>query len=169
MARTRGRSSRLSKSWTNMTVADRVTIGTTQTVIGSVTIAEGAGQANTLLRSRGGLMVWGEPDASTDSDVCALGLIVVHSNALAVGGTSVPGPLNDQGADWLWHRYVPLDAGIATGVVGDNILAIERFELDSKAMRRVPEDSSVVLIGEVSVGDFAAVFVSGGVRFLLGH
>ncbi len=168
MARTRGRAPRLRKSWSNMLPADRVAVTTVQGVIGSVSVPEGAIASPTLLRSRGNLLVWAEPDAASDSDVFAFGLIVVHTNALAVGTTSLPGPIADTGADWLWYQFVPLDAGAATGVTGDSLLLSSWIDLDSKAMRRVPEDHAVVLMGEALTGDFSAGLVSGGVRFLFG-
>jgi len=166
--RSRGRSGGLSKSWSNMTIADNVPLSTTQAVIGSVTIAEGSIIQATLLRSRGMLSVFGTPDAAADSTVVALGLTVVSANALAVGGTSVPGPIADQGADWLWHQYVPLDSISATSALLNNLGAYVRIEVDSKAMRRVPEDAAVALIGELNTAEFTSVEISGGIRFLFG-
>ena len=169
MARARGRSTQLRKSWSNMTPATAVAIGATQAVIGSVSIAESSLVAPTLLRSRGNLLVNAVPDAATDSDTIGLGLIVVHTNALAAGGASLPGPIADQGADWLWHMYVPLDAAGATAEAAVNNWNLMRIEVDSKAMRRVPEDHAVVCMGEVDAGLFASVSVTGGIRFLFGQ
>ena len=169
MARARGRSTQLRKSWSNMTPANSVAIGATQAVIGSVSIAESSLVAPTLLRSRGNLIVNAIPDAATDADTIGLGLIVVHSNALAAGGASVPGPIKDQGADWLWYRYVALDAAGATAEAATNNWNVQLVEVDSKAMRRVPEDHAVILVGEVDQGLFASVSVTGGIRFLFGQ
>ena len=166
-----GRGARLRKSWSAMTVADVVVMSTTQAVIGSVSLGAGSGLEATVLRSRGELLVTASPDDVADSDILGLGLIVVRAAALAAGGVSVPGPILDQSSDsWLWHQYVPLDAfgasTEATARTGGS--AWSRVVVDAKAMRRLPEDSAVVLVGELTSGDFASVIVSGGVRFLLG-
>jgi len=164
-----GRGARLRKVWCAGTPFDRATMGVTQSVISSCAIAEAGALEGTVLRTRGEVLVTGDPNATTDSDLLALGICIVTDNALAVGGASVPGPLNDDGADyWLWHRYVPMDSAGETAVRADSISSIVRVEIDSKAMRRVGQDSAVVLIGELLSGDYASIIVSGGIRFLLG-
>jgi len=176
MARaTRGssRGSRLRKSWSAIGVINDVTISATQLVLGSVTLVEGAGQDATVLRCRGNLLITATPDAATDSDVIAFGIGVVTVNALTVGGTSVPGPLESMGWDgWLWHQFVPMDAfgasGVATNMAGKAIATSHRVEIDAKAMRRLPQDNAVILVAELSIGDFASVEVSGGMRVLIG-
>ena len=157
------------KTWSNMVVANGVQLTTTQSVIGSVTNAEGSGLDFTVMRSRGQLLVAVTPDAAGDTDTIGLGLIVVSAAALAVGGVSVPGPINDQGADWLWHQYVPFNASGATSesVSGYGFLGWQ-VVVDGKAMRRVPPDHAVALIGEADQGLFTAIHVTGGIRFLLG-
>ena len=157
------------KTWSNMVPAAAVALTTTQGVIGSVTNTEGSGLDFTLMRSRGQLLVTGAPNAAGDAEIVGLGLIVVSAAALAVGGSSVPGPILDQGADWLWHHYVPMNAEGATaesvsgyGFIGWQVI------VDAKAMRRVPPDHAVALIGELDQGSFANVQVTGGIRFLLG-
>ena len=168
MARSsRGGGSRMRKHWTS-TEFDAVTIGVTQTLLGSVALVEDH-PAFTLLRSRGEILVVAIADAATDTDVVGLGLIVVHSNAAAVGGTSIPGPLQDTGADWLWHQVVPLDAVSLTAADPNARAVVVRVPVDSKAMRRLPPDHSVILVGEETVGDFASVKVTGGIRMLFGQ
>ncbi len=168
MARGRTRGVTQSKSWATMAAANSVALTQTQAVIGSVSVVEFGLIAPTLLRSRGSLLVVGTPNAGGDADTIGLGLIVVHTNALAVGGTSVPGPLNDVGADWLWHRFVALDAIGATSEVPTSVATWERVEVDGKAMRRVPTDHAVALVGEVQEGLFVSVAVTGSIRFLFG-
>ncbi len=169
--RSSGRGSRLRKVWSNMLILADATITTTQQIIGSVTISEGSLVESTLLRSRGELLVTATPDAATDKDVVGLGLCIVSANALAVGGTSIPGPIADMGSDlWLWHRFVPLDAMGATTEVAARTggTAWARVVIDAKAMRRVPQDSAVVLVAELNSATFASVVMVGGCRFLFG-
>jgi len=142
---------------------------TTQSVIASITLAEASLLDATVLRTRGELIVVAIPDAATDSDVLGLGLIVVSAAALSVGGTSVPGPIADVSNDgWLWHRFVGLDAAGDTAVDASSNASVVRVEIDAKAMRRMPQDWALVLMGELTSGDFAQVTVTGGVRTLLG-
>ncbi len=170
-ARSAGRGSRLRKTWQAIPVADNAIASTTQQAIGSITIAEGSALEATILRSRGELLITATPDAGGDSDVLGLGIVVVRANALAVAGVALPGPIADQGSDsWLWHAYIPLDAfGAANEAAAQLVNSCQtRVMIDSKAMRKLPEDSAVVLMFELLTGDFAVVNVSGGCRFLLG-
>ena len=122
----------------------------------------------TLMRTRGNILIKGTPDAVGDDAVVGLGVIVVSDNAAAVGGTSVPGPINDPDAPWVWHQYVPLDAGSA-GLLGDDIGSIARVEVDSKAQRKIGINETAVMVIELSLADYASVRISGGLRFLAMH
>ena len=156
------------RSWVGAIANAVNTITTTQSLISSIGPAEGTPR-ETLLRSRGNMLVVATPDAATDVTIAAFGLIVVHSNAASVGGTSLPGPVADSGADWLWHWMVPLDAVTLTAGDANARTVVERVVIDSKAMRRIPSDHVVALIGETSGGAFASVTVVAGLRLLLGH
>ncbi len=166
------RATRLSKSWSNMLVnSSGSVLSTTQGVIGSVTISEGTIGEATVLRCRGNLLITCTPNAAADSDVVGLGLIVVTAAALAVGGTSIPGPLLDQGNDgWLWHQYVPFDAfGATTETEGNQLLSLAaRVEIDAKGMRKLPQDWALVLMAELDSGEMASVRLFAGMRVLLG-
>ncbi len=169
----RGQRTISSKSWVGVsTGAVPVVITETQALVMSIGIAESSVR-ETLLRSRGQLNLMANPDTATDEGVVALGIIVVHSNAASIGGTSLPGPSRDPGADWLWHRYVPLlnTFGASSPANAWGSLLSDRIEVDSKAMRRVPPDHTVALIveGSSGVSNFALVEVSGGLRMLFGH
>ena len=91
---------------------------------------------------------------------------MVSDEAAAVGGSSVPGPIANPSADWLFHLFVPLQAETASTPQGR---ATAYFEIDSKAMRRVKSDETVVFVHEISTGAFASVLASGGVRVLSLH
>ena len=170
MARpTRGRGGRLRKTWSSMSVLSPTAITTTQSILGSMTVAAGGGIEATILRCRGQLLCSAVPDAGTDQAMLALGLMVITSSALAVGGVSVPGPIEDVDSDsWLWHRYVPFDAIAAASGIDRLGSLVERVEIDAKAMRRVPEDSALALVGQIDTSLFVNVTVSGGMRVLLG-
>ena len=166
---TRGRGARLRKTWSAMTLLSPTALSTTQSVLGSVSIASGSALEATVLRCRGQLLCFAIPDASTDSAVLGLGLIVVTASALAVGGVSVPGPLEDQESDsWLWHQYIPFDAIAANAGIDRLGSLVARVDVDAKAMRKVPGDSAVVLMGQLNTSTMASVQVTGGIRMLFG-
>ena len=168
MARGSSRATRLSKTWSGA-IWDSVALTTTQAALANVTLLEGAGQDATVLRSRGDLIIQGVPDAASDREIAAFGIGIVQANALAIGGTSLPSPVGDIGWDgWLWHRFVALEGNPLTAADPQAILLNRIIEIDSKAMRRLPQDSAVVLVGELSVGSFAFTVTSGGIRWLLG-
>ena len=161
MARSRGR--KTDYDWNGVTSA-AAAITATQAVILSLAVNSAA----TLMRSRGSIAIEAVPDAIGDSTVVGLGLMVVRADAAAVGGTSVPGPIDDDDGDWLWHQYVPMFAGFASEQPDDK-LSRAYIEIDSKAMRRLKSNDAIVLIGELSGTSFASVQAIAGVRFLTGQ
>ena len=161
------RATRLTKTWFRLTVDD-VPITTTQGSLGAVQVSEGV-QMQTVMRTRGNLLVTAIPDAAADSDVLALGICVVREEAAAAGGTVLPGPIADQGADfWLWHRYIGLGDGVSTSGDASSIGNNVRVDIDSKAMRKVQAGSRIILMGEMLNGEFGSVVVHGGLGMLLG-
>jgi len=134
----------------------------------SISNAAGSGLDQTILRCRGEFLIHGIPDAASDVELAGIGLCVVTAQALAVGGTSVPGPIADDESDaWLWHQYIPMDAIGATAAAGDNIGLVHRFTLDAKAMRKLPEDFALILVAELTDASMPTE-LRGGMRVLLG-
>jgi len=156
------------KHWHLIGVSTQEVLTQVQKVVTQFLPTEGD-RPETVLRCRGELLVVATPDAVTDSDFVGLGIIVLHQNSIGVGGTSVPGPINDSGADWLWFSIVPIDAVGATAIAGDSVGAVVRVPIDSKAMRVMRSEMGLALVAELSSGDFASVTLTGGFRFLLGH
>ncbi len=166
---TRGRGSVLTKIWLPTVagdgIIDNVTITGTRASVASIS----ARAINwTVLRMRGKLMVVAVPDAATDSDVVALGIIRAQADAIGTGGTALPSPLTDVNAAWLWHQYVPLDAAGLTAAASE-VSVVQVVEIDSKAMRKIGPNEGVTLITELSTGDFSLVSMSGGLRVLSGE
>jgi len=165
MARARGSTgSRGAKDWA-LSFFNGVTLSGTQAIISTLTDASPV----TVLRSRGHILVKGTPDATSDSGVVGLGIIVVGDAAAVVGGASVPGPLTDGSGPWIWHAIVPLAAGQAA-LAGDDIGSFARVDVDSKAMRKLGIAEQLVLVGQVGSGNsYASVSVIGGIRVLALH
>ena len=118
----------------------------------------------TLVRSRGTLSVRPSSVAADLSYTGAFGMGVVSDQALAIGITAIPGPFDD--ADWdgwfVWQSFsgrVEFEAGI------EAVLAREiEYDIDSKAMRKVSDNNSIVLVGESQTG---SVSMSAPIRLLL--
>ena len=161
-----GRGARLNKGWCSFTF-DKTALTATQLGIIACVVAEGGGDS-TVLRSLGDILVIATPDAATDDDTCALGLIVVQNSAFAANGVALPGPINDIDADWLWWEAVPVAASLATSGIDNARNLIHRVKINSKGMRRMATDQSLVLMGELKTAEMAAVTVNGGMRILFG-
>ncbi len=168
MARARQGGRRMFKTWFASGNVDAVIVTGSQGELTSITNTE-AERERTLLRQRGEILITATPDAATDSDVIGLGLVMIPETTRAVGGLSLPGPIVDAGADfWLWHRFVPLDSFGATSEATADDTCWAKVEIDGKAMRRWPTDVALVLVAELTSGDFSAVTANGRFRVLTG-
>ncbi len=86
----------------------------------------------------------------------ALGMCVVSDQAEAIGVTAVPTPVTDIGSDlfFVFEQQYGRFGGTQVEEVG------QRKEIDSKAMRKVVEDESVILTLESGPGAVSASMVS---------
>jgi len=140
----------------------RTVATTVQAVLGTLS----AGLPGTVVRCRGSFLVQGIPNAALDDEICGIGIHKVTSSASAAGGASVPGPIDDDDSDWMFHQYVPLVSLLET-VASPNAIGLNhRFDIDSKAMRKLKPDDVVAVIIQLATGEMASVQVSGGVRVL---
>ena len=111
----------------------------------------------TLVRTRGELvMALSAATGIGDGFIGAVGMTVVTDKAFDVGTTAIPGPVTESRYDgWLYHRFINLLAGapIAGAAAGDGdqvnaTSAAIRLEVDSKAMRKVKADQTIVFMWE---------------------
>ncbi len=121
----------------------------------SVILQQNAGLGNTtIVRVRGLLSV--QPDAySVDLNVQgALGMGIVSDQAFAAGAASIPGPWSepDWGGWFVWQAWASrLEFLSAVGVLFSD--ASERtYMIDSKAMRKVEPNETVVVMAESQAG-----------------
>jgi len=105
-----------------------------------------AGTAETLVRVRGevaaGLDSVGS--AAGDGMQFAWGLIRGASGSSDVGVS----PITEGGANWLAYGICTLFTNVAVGTVGGSVQEAKRFEVDSKAMRKMRENESLYLVWE---------------------
>ncbi len=105
----------------------------------------------TILRSRIRFSI--KADTVSETQVGAFGLMVVTDIAAAVGATAIPGPATDAGDD-SWFVHQPIVQFADTGTTGENAM---NYDVDSKAMRKVPQGKVVVVMVEnpqVTTGGF---------------
>jgi len=105
----------------------------------------------TLIRTRG-MMSVRPATLSTGIDLIgAWGLAVVSDQAFGIGITAIPGPFTNAGWDgWFaWGSY-SFSWDDATSV-GRAIASIQ-FEVDSKGMRKVSDNETVVVVAEQQGG-----------------
>jgi len=142
-------------------------IGLTQQVLNVLAGVAGTVTPFTVMRAMGDFLVSAVPDAAGDRGVLGLGIIVVQQAAASAGGASVPGPINDIDANWLWHVFVGLDAVVATAGSANDRALVYRVRFDVKSMRKVALDQDIILVAEMDSSSFATVDVTGGYRVLV--
>jgi len=158
--RSRGR--RTDYNWTGfITVGLTIAESNTNTLGGSLTFNDAA----TIYRLRGQLLIRFDGTSAGDTNIAGVGIIVVQESAVAAGAASVPNPLTDPEADFLWHQYAPFIQPVTDDVGG--VSSSMRIEVDSKAMRRVKDTQTLQLVASMSAAT-GATTLTGGIRILTG-
>ncbi len=101
----------------------------------------------TLVRTRG--KVTGLLNAGSASEDCivAIGIAVLESRAIAAGVASLPRPGSDRNSDaFVYVDYLSVSSGAEAAVVPDFLM--DTLSIDSKAMRKLSQELSVVVIAE---------------------
>ena len=105
----------------------------------------------TILRVRGTGLIFIDNSVLNDLVVFTMGLVIVTSDAFAVGDSAMPDPADDQTIGWLWHGSWVLGAKVPLGSTEANqsdIAGVVRFDIDSKAMRKTRVDETLVMVGQ---------------------
>ena len=126
---------------------------TALTASGSALMGTGAQalEINTLVRTRGHALLYLTAATSTnDGFDGAIGICVVRSEAFAAGITAVPTPITDVDRNiWLWHQFFSLHGASAT--IDDALgSTTQRFEVDSKAMRKINVGDTITAVVEAT-------------------
>ncbi len=91
----------------------------------------------------------------------AVGMCVVNQAAQTQGVGSVPTPITESGAD-VWYLHQWMISGVAFSAGGFFALDGITFSLDSKAMRKVNNDETSILVVEgASQGEGSIISVAG--------
>ena len=141
--------------WTEFIGQQVVLSASVPTLLGSIG-ADHDGEM--LIRTRGLLSLTLITAAAVgDGYVGAFGMGVVTTAAATAGVGSIPTSLTEAGWDgWFLHQYFDIRSGIGAG--GPVLL---QYALDSKAMRKISEDESIIMALEiVETGDASISVVS---------
>jgi len=107
----------------------------------------------TIVRTRGVVSYFPSFGASL-SFAGAFGMAVVTDRAVAAGVVSLPDPVSDSGWDgwFVWRSFANrVEFDTAAGVE----LAGRDFEVDSKAMRKMTDDETLIMIAASQSGAFS--------------
>jgi len=130
------------KLWVGTQIAVSVVTTAKQVVDLTVSLTSQTLTDATLLRLRGRMSVRQISGGSTQRQV-AMGITIVSNDALAAAPASVPGPLLDAEADWVWHDVVFVPSSSDEAAMPLNI------PIDSRAMRKFRgSNKSLVLVFE---------------------
>ena len=114
-------------------------------------------QPVTIIRTRGMLNVISDTVVASEQPFGAFGLAVVSDQAVAIGVTAIPTPYTDADSDlWFVHGYFAAPTAFGTSVGFANVSM--NVEFDSKAMRRMSQDETVVVVIENGSGAAGALF-----------
>ena len=101
------------------------------------------------MRTRGEVLMYlSAATAVFDGFIGAFGIGFASAAAMTAGAASLPTPITEFDSDnWIYHRFYnilspgAISGGAATDAdVGGAVAAAVRWEIDSKAMRKVPDD-----------------------------
>ncbi len=106
----------------------------------------------TIVRVRGRFTAMTDQAAASEQPFGAFGLAIVSDEAAAAGVGSMPTPYSDADSDlWFVHQYFhcPMLLGTAVGFGG---AGVQSLEIDSKAMRKITDDQTLVAVVENANG-----------------
>ncbi len=105
----------------------------------------------TVVRTRGQWLCTSDQSAATEFFSGSLGFSVVSDQATAIGVTALPTPATDQGSDlfFVYESWTGLFQLVGTDVQSE----VTSKQYDSKAMRKVDDDQTVVITAEAGLID----------------
>ncbi len=138
----------MSKTW-NFLGGLSADISSDSTIIisGSTTVLQSA----TVLRVRGqGFVALQAACAADDQADVVFGLGIFSADAVVAGSGSLPDPAGDPEYPWLWWKSIQMYFPFVIDGTGsdDSGQIIHRFEIDTKAMRRMKVRESIVMVAQ---------------------
>ena len=125
--------------------------------------------STTLYRLRGEVLAHLTTSVAANAvKALGIGIKVVSQDAVSSGAGAMAKPLANLSADWIWHGFILLTRNTTTETESAGLVS-QRLTIDSKAMRRMkPNQSLVLVIDPVNLAGSETAEVSFGVRALFG-
>ena len=160
-----GRSrSRRETSWIAIG-ASSTTLDSAAALVSSLNAAALALRPFTIVRTYLSIF-YSTDNLANETRMGAVGMAVVSDQASAVGVTAVPTPTTELGSDlWYLHQVCLGRTLFSTAAAFDAVGGV-RYDIDSKAMRKVNNDQDLILVAESDATQSGAIFNMMG-RFLI--
>ena len=100
----------------------------------------------TIVRTRGLFCIRSDQAVADESYAAALGFVVVSAQAIAIGVTAVPTPFIDLGSDYFFVHEMLMGRFEQVTAAGFEANTLTCKHYDSKAMRKVTEDESIIAV-----------------------
>ena len=132
---------RIRPSWVYFQSPVTTLAASSKILVGGFTISTESFE-ETILRTRIELYVISDQSSLHEFQTGAFGMYVVSDLAFAAGIASIPDPFTDGSDDgWFVHQTI-----VSSGVLGTSSENGDRYTIDSKAMRKIPEGSTVAIV-----------------------
>ncbi len=150
-----GRTYKPSGGWSGLTVGSTAVAANTKVLMAS--FAPQIGLTLTVRRIRISALYSSDQNAASETTLGALGVGVFSDTAIALGIGSLPDPITDVGDD-VWMLFQGMHTRISF-VSGGGLVepAGTLYEIDSKAMRKLPNGKSLAVIVGNESSSFGAL------------
>jgi len=110
----------------------------------------------TIVRTRGSISIHPQSAAADVDIIGAIGFGIVSDEAFAVGASAIPGPWSnpDWGGWYVWRSFA-LQLEIVGSPTSFLLWGWPQLEIDSKAMRKVENNETMVVMAESQGGAFS--------------
>ena len=132
------------KVWIGFNIAATTIVASTASLHSQLNAAALALRPFTVLRTRALITYESDQFAAIERPEGILGKIVVTEQAVAAGIASIPDPLTEPNASWFVYEGVSDTLAFATSVGFQQVGT--RYQLDSKAMRKVGINEQLVSV-----------------------
>ncbi len=157
-----GRSAQRKTVWFSVPLTSTIITTEVGTVVSSLNAGALALRPFTIVRTHIQLFLASDQEAAIELQEAAFGLAVVSDQAVAVGLSALPTPATDLSSSlWLAHQVMFADAVNIT----DRTSPGQKYEINSKAMRKVEIGQDLVLMAES--GSSSGVNILSGGRILV--
>jgi len=145
----------------------RVTMAGASTAVftASLNAAALAARPFTVIRTLLHLSLKSDQVAQTEAFDAAAGMCVISDQASAIGVTAVPTPMTDLGSDlWFFHKILDGEFLFSSGVgfEAQGVVPSGGITVESKAMRKINDDSDLAIVTETSAVSIGAIMYLAG-------